>query len=137
MTATVEYHDTGEHELATSAELRDYLNAMAFTITAHAVPHSGVDTGRLIGSMSHAIKTDSGSFVAVLGSGTGDGVDAVYYAAPHWAGRTDPSADKPATDEVRGRRIPHPTKPGPTKPYSKAMRELGITYTVEPGGFEA
>lgn len=133
----VEWHAEGEHDLARSAGLKAVLDAIAFTITAHAVPHSGVDTGRLVNSMDHGIDTEDGTLVAYLGSNAGQpGAQPVEYADYHWA-------DKEAPDHVRriGKRlrksIPHPTRKAPTRPYKKAMDELGIVYTVEPGGFEA
>jgi hypothetical protein len=132
----VEWSEEAERELLTSPELRRALDALAFTITAHAVPHSGVDTGRLINSMGHRIDREDGRLVAYLGSGAQDGVQPVYYAAPHWAGRPDPNGRRATRPEKR-KRIPHATRQAPTKPYTKAMQELGVEYTVEPGGFES
>ena len=132
----VTWHEEGERDLARSRDLRQALDRMAFRITAHAIPHSGVDTGRLINSMSHTVKLDGGVLTAFLGSGLGDGVEPVWYWSWHWAKQAPPTP-APKTDEIRGRRIPHPTKPAPTRPYTKALRELGIPFTVEPGGFES
>jgi hypothetical protein len=136
MAADVTWNDRGARELLHSAEMRRVLDGAAFTITAHAVPFSGVDTGRLINSMGHTTKSDGTSFVATLGSGAQDGVNAVWYASYHWADRPDPSA-RPDQAEVRGRKIDHPTRKAPTRPYTQALRQLGIRFTVNPGGFES
>lgn len=132
----VTYHDEGEHQLATSLGMKEVLDALAFTITAHAVPHSGVDTGRLIASMGHKTEKDGDSLVARLGSGVADGVEPVWYSSYHWADREPPGGPPTDRREIR-RHIPHPTKPAPTRPYAKAMQELGIVYTVNPGGYES
>jgi hypothetical protein len=134
--AGVTWNDKGARELFHSPELRRVLDGAAFTVTAHAVPHSGVDSGRLIASMGHATKSDGKTLTATLGSGAQDGVGAVWYASYHWADRPDPGA-RPNQAEVRGRAIEHPTKPAPTRPYVKALRELGVRFTVSPGGFES
>lgn len=136
MTVTkVELHEDGVRELLNSPGLRRHLDRLCFLITGHAIPHSGVDTGALTGSMSHQIEQEDGVLVGRMGSGAADGVAEVWYAAPHWADR------KPtiAAPMQRGKRVkvPHPTTPAPSKPYSKAMRALGIRFTVEPGGFES
>lgn len=133
--AKVEWDDDAVEEMLTSPEMRRELERLAFTITAHAVPHVGVDTGRLINSMGHRVEIEDGRAVAYLGSGAQDGVEPVYYAIPHWSGRPDPEGRRAGRPEKR-KRIPHPTRPAPTTPYKKAFQELGITYTVEPGGFE-
>lgn len=121
-------------QLLSSSEMRRELESRAFVITATAVPYSGVDTGRLITSMSHRVEPADGRLVAVLGSGAGDNVDSVSYASWHWADRPDPAA-RPERDEIRGRSVPHPTKPAPTRPYTHALEDLGVEYTVK--GFEA
>lgn len=136
--AKVTWHEDGERALATSKGMRQKLDAISFTITAHAIPHSGVDTGRLINSLNHRVEEDSGELVAVLGSNAADpGTEAVEYASFHFANRRDPGAPALTKKRLTRRRIPHPTKKAPTLPYSKAMRELGINYNVEPGGFES
>ena len=132
----VTWNPDGERDLLTSREFRRELDRMAFRITAHAIPHSGVDTGRLINSISHSVKIDNGTLVARLGSGQGDGTEAVWYWSWHWA-KQAPPVPAPRTAEVRGRKIPHPPRPAPTKPYTKALRELGIPFTIEPGGYES
>jgi hypothetical protein len=122
----------------TSDDLRKVLDAAAFTITAHAVPHSGVDTGRLINSMGHEVEAVDGVLEAHLGSGLGDGVMPVHYWAYHWAGVPAPDQDrlpKPGPGESLPSRQNAP-KASPTRPYSKALNELGVTYTVD-GGVEA
>lgn len=119
--------------LFTSSGMRKVLDGIAFTITAHAIPHTGVDTGRLLNSMSHRVEKSGDHLEAVLGSGAGDGVEPVWYASYHWAAQEDPGV-RPSGPEIR-KHIPHPTKPAPTRPYSKAMDEIGIDYDVEPGGF--
>jgi hypothetical protein len=135
--SAVEWHEDGERELLNSRGLRQKLDAVAFTITAHAVPHSGVDTGRLINSMGHTVKTDNGQLVAYLGSGLQDGTQPVFYWSYHWAGRAAPNQESlpKSTDSLPKRE--HPTRPGPTRPYSKALRELGINAHINPGGFES
>lgn len=135
--ARVEFHDDELTRLATSREMRRTLDELAFIVTAHAVPHSGVDTGRLVNSMDHRVEVVDGHAEAVLGSNASTGGDPVEYAAPHWADRADPAMAGRKSPELRGRAIPHPTKPAPTLPYSKALTELGIAFTVEPGGFES
>ena len=136
--AKVTWNTDGEKALATSKGMEQKLNAIAFTITAHAVPHSGVDTGRLINSMNHRVEEDAGELRAVLGSNAADAsTEAVEYASFHFANRKDPGAPAIKPKRITRRRIPHPTKKAPTLPYSKAMKELGINYTVEAGGFEA
>ena len=127
--------DGALEDLFSSREFRNALNKIAFTITAHAVPHSGVDTGRLINSMGHRVEDVDGHLEAVLGSGAGDGVEPVWYASYHWAAQADPTA-RPDGRDIR-KHIPHVTKPSPTLPYSKAMDELGINYDIEPGGFKS
>jgi hypothetical protein len=127
------------NSFATSRPMRQMLDGIAFTVTAHAVPYSGVDTGRLIGSMTHTVTETDGQLVAYLGSGVGDGTTPVYYWAYHWAGRPAPDQDslaKPGPGETLPSR-PHPTKPSPTRPYKSAMDDLNVTYTVNPGGFES
>lgn len=135
MTVDVTWNAAGERDFAHSQQLRRLLDAASFTITAHAVPHVGVDTGRLINSMGHKVTSDGTSLVARLGSGVQDGVAPVWYWTWHWA-KQPPPGGAPSTKETRGRRIPHPTRPAPTRPYSKALRELGITFTIAPGGYE-
>lgn len=118
----VTFHDDGLRDLATSTAMRRTLDGMAFTITAHAVPHSGVDTGRLIGSMGHAVKRRNNTLVAQLGSGLGDGVAPVFYSSYNW------SPGKPGGRRTRWRG---------TRPYAKALRELGIRFKIAPGGYES
>lgn len=131
----VTFHADGLRALATGSAMRQYLDAVAFTITAHAIPHSGVDTGRLVNSMSHGLHTEGDTLVVRLGSGEGDGVQPVWYAPVNWAG--DRAAPKPATAEIpRKRPRNHQPRPTPTKPYVRALRELGITFQVAPGGRE-
>lgn len=129
----VKYDKAVERELFHSTGWRAHLDRIGFTITGHAIPHVGVDTGALINSLGHAVEDseDRSHLVAVLGSGTADGTDPIYYAAPHLAGRADPNGKKAPEQRVSRPKRPHPTKKAPTLPYSKAMRELGITYEVE------
>lgn len=136
MAVEITWHPDGEDDLMTGVEMRRHLDRLGFTITAHAVPHTGVDTGRLVNSMGHVVEDAGDSLVLRCGSGGHDGVQPVWYALPHWAKeRPDPRA--PRTPELRGRRIPHPTRPAPTRPWTRALRELGIDYHVPPGGIEA
>jgi hypothetical protein len=131
----IEYDKLAERDLLTSSEFRRFLDRLGFTIVGHAVPHSGVDTGALTQSMGHRVEMTDDGCELVLGSGAATGVEEIWYAAPHWA-KQKPTVPRPAHAKSRKRR-PHPTKPAPTKPWSKAMNALGISYTVEPGGFES
>lgn len=120
-------------DLFHSTGWRKTLDTIGFAVVGHAIPHVGVDTGALVNSLGHAIddSDDKQTLVAVMGSGTRDGVDPIYYAAPHLAGRKDPDGKQaPANRRSRPKR-PHPTKKAPTLPFSKAMDELGIDYEVE------
>jgi len=131
---SITYNKNAEKELLHSSAWRATLNRLGFTITGHAVPLSGVDTGALVQSMGHSLVNTDEAYELVLGSGAASGVEEVWYAAPHWAKRSP--LKRP--DRTRSRKSrPHPTKPAPTKPWSKALRALGIAYKVEPGGFEA
>lgn len=132
---TVEYDKIAEKQLLTSPEFRRFLNRLGFTIVGHAVPHSGVDTGSLVQSMGHRVEDTADGPELVLGSGAATGVQEIWYAAPHWA-KKKPLIPRPANAKSRKKR-PHPTKPAPTRPWTKAMKALGISYTVEPGGFES
>lgn len=134
----VTWNTDGANELGTSRDMRRVLDAAAFTITAHAIPHVGVDTGRLVNSLDHDITNGKSSLVAFLGSNAGQaGVDAVEYASWHLANRPDAARATTGRREIRRKSIPHPTKKAPTRPYAKALNELGITFTIEPGGFES
>jgi len=130
----VTYDLSVERAMFASPQWRRFLDRLAFTITGHAVPYSGVDTGTLTQSMGHAIEADTDGYLeAVLGSGAATGTREVWYAPAHWADK------KPLLTPRRraGRkRREHPTKPAPTKPYVNAMRKLGIDFDIEPGGFE-
>lgn len=135
--SSVEWHEDGARELARSAGMKAVLDRIAFTITAHAIPHSGVDTGRLVNSMDHGTDVEDGTMVAYLGSNAGQPfTQPVEYADYHWAKKKAPDHVRRIANRLR-KSIPHPTKKAPTLPYKRAMDELGISYTVEPGGFEA
>lgn len=130
------YNKDAENAIFSGPAIRQVLDRAAFTIVGHAIPHVGVDTGALVNSLGHRIETVDGVAEAIIGSGTGAGVQPIWYAAPHMAGRTDPNV--PAPRDVRPRpKREHPTKKAPTLPFKKAMDELGIDYTVSPGGFES
>ncbi len=131
----IEYDELAEREMMRSAAWRQFLDRLGFTIVGHAVPHSGVDTGALVQSMGHRIEDGVNGSELVLGSGAATGVQEVWYAAPHWA-KQKPQVARPVNAKSRKRR-PHPTKPAPTKPWTKALRALGVPFTVEPGGFES
>lgn len=136
---SVTWNPAGEKALMTSRQWRQTLDSAAFVITAHAVPYSGVDTGRLTQSMGHSVEQDlpAGHLVARLGSGLGDGAMPVSYWSFHWADRPAPGQESMPVETAHLPHRPHPTKPAPTQPYSHAMRELGIQYQVEPGGYES
>lgn len=135
MSVHVKYHEDAEKALFSSRPWRQFLDRIGFAITGHAIPYSGVDTGALVGSMSHDVEVEDGRFIVTMGSGARDGVPEVWYAAPHWA-KKQPTIPAPSWT-VRRKRVPHPTKPAPTRPWAKALRALGIDYQVEPGGYEA
>lgn len=130
------YNKDVEETLFSGPAIRQVLDRAAFTIVGHAIPHVGVDTGALVNSLGHRIETVGGVAEAIIGSGTAAGVQPIWYAAPHMAGRTDPNVPAPRNVRPRPRRD-HPTKQAPTTPFKKAMEELDIDYTVRPGGFEA
>lgn len=133
----VTYYKDAERVLATGPAMRDYLNRQAFTIVGHAIPHVGVDTGALVNSLGHRIEEEQGVAQAILGSGAGAGVEPIWYASEHMAGVKDPRATPPAV--VRPSRKPPgaSTKKPPTRPFKKALTELGIKHKTLPGGFEA
>ncbi len=130
---SIEYDSMMEKQMLSSNDWRQYLERIGFTITGAAVPHSGVDTGALVQSMGHRVEPGVDGHELVLGSGAATGVQEIWYAAPHWAKRK-PTLARPAGAKSRKRR-PHPTKPAPTLPWTKALSSLGISFTVEPGGF--
>ena len=130
------YHKDAERALLTGPELHAQLDRLGFTIVGHAVPHVGVDTGALVNSLSHRVEEKDGVLQAVLGSGAGAGVQPIWYASAHMAGKTDPTVQAPQ-QRPRRSRIAHSTKKAPTRPFKKALDELGIDYKVAPGGFES
>lgn len=132
----VTYYKDAEKALVTGPAMRKQLDGLAFTIVGHAVPHVGVDTGALVNSLGHRIEEKDGMLQAVLGSGAAAGVAPIWYASAHMAGVADPTVKAPAQRPSRKRRE-HPTKKAPTRPFKKALDELGIKYQVRPGGFEA
>jgi len=131
----VTYYKNAEKALLTGTQMRRKLDELGFTIVGHAVPHVGVDTGALVNSLGHRIEEKDGTLQAVLGSGAGAGVQPIWYASAHMAGVADPTVKAPQQRPRPSR--PHPTKKAPTLPFKKALDELGIKYTVAPGGFEA
>jgi hypothetical protein len=138
MEVRVTVNQKGVDQFAQSPGVRQLLDALAFTITAHAVPHSGVDTGRLVGSMSHRVVPVDGVLEAQLGSGAADDVNPVYYWAYNWAGEPAPNQEqlpKPGPGERLPSRQTQP-RPTPTRPYTKALDELGIDYRND-GGLQA
>jgi hypothetical protein len=131
---SVEWDDQAQRELFTSVGWRRTLDRICFTIVGHAIPHVGVDTGALVNSLGHAVEEargEGGVFLeGIMGSGTADGVEPIVYAAPHMAGRRDPDGRRAPKGRRRKSR-PHTTKSAPTKPFSKALTALGITYKIE------
>lgn len=132
----VTYYKDAERAIATGVEMRQHLDKIAFSIVGHAIPHVGVDTGALVNSLGHRIETSGGVLQAIIGSGATAGVQPIWYAAPHMAGKTDPTVPAPRQTRSRPKRD-HPTKKAPTLPFKKAMDELNIKYRVTPGGFES
>jgi hypothetical protein len=134
----VEWNKDGADDLKNGAELRRVLDRAAFAITAQAIPFTGVDTGMLKNSMGHEVVRDGADgLVARLGSNMGPGLTPIYYWSYHWAGRAAPDQDRLAKPVGRLKSRQTAPKTAPTKPYSKAMRTLGIRWTETPGGFEA
>lgn len=129
----ITYDDLVEKQILHGAAWRQQLERLGFMIVGAAVPHSGVDTGALIQSMGHRVEDGGSGLELVLGSGAATGVQEIWYAAPHWA-KQKPTTPKPGGAKSRKRR-PHPTKPAPTLPWTKALTSLRIPFTVEPGGF--
>ena len=130
----VEFSEEEAHKLLRSPGMRRFLDKLGFQIVGTAVPYSGVDTGRLINSMSHIVEVEGEDLVLRCGSGTADGVEGPVYAWWHWGGIAPPTGEKDDRRVLRGRRIPHATKPGPTRPFTNALRQLGITYTNHGAG---
>jgi hypothetical protein len=132
----IEYDEgDAERALLTGRQWRRFLDGLGYTIVGHAIPHSGVDTGMLVQSMGHRVEPGEGGHLElVLGSGAATGVREIWYAAAHWA---DKPPTLPPDGAVKRKRRDHPTRPAPTRPWSKALRALGITYNVEPGGYES
>lgn len=118
-----------------SAEFARFLDGIGADLTAAAIPHTGVDQAELVNSMGWAL-IDEGDHLTMIAGSNPDGPHPVAHAAPHWADRADPDNTRPERRRIR-KRIPHPTKEAPTKPWTKAARQIGLDVTVEPGGFEA
>lgn len=119
-----------EERLSKGPQLRQALDRIGFTITGHAVPHCGVDTGRLVNSMTHGIEEDGNELALFLGSNAHDpSLQPVSYASTHWAGKPDPDNTPSTTKEIRGRKRNKKPRKTPTTPYTKALKELGITAT--------
>lgn len=116
-------------------EFRRVAETAGLTILGHAIPHSGVDYGDLVNSMGYAVVAgDDGVLEVILGSNPETGA-AVPYAAANWAGpEFHNEFDEPMIGPRRPRKKrPHEIKDVPTTPWGKALRELGIQYTREPG----
>ena len=128
---TVELNENGLVEVFNSRQMGLFLEELGYTITAVAIPFSGVDTGRLVGSMGFQVTKDNESGISelVVGSGVQDGVEPVFYALMNWGGVMDDSpAAKAAALAERG--ASHPKNPEPketpTTPYSKSFQILGL-----------
>lgn len=133
------FNDAALQEMKDTAEVRKLLNKIGFTITAHAVPHTGVDTGRLVASMSHGVASEGGTAVLYCGSNAHDpDLGPVDYADVHWTGKKV-EARRPSVrlTALRGKRPKRPSKKTPTRPYTKALAELGINATAEIGGVQS
>jgi hypothetical protein len=138
MADRVTVKDEAVVELVSGREMRRLLNAFGFQLTGTAVPYSGVDTGRLVNSMGHRVELRGDRLVTVCGSGAADHAEAVWHGWYHW-GAVPPPPGEGANiygDQIREPRRDHPTKPGPTRPWSSALRELGWSYTVTGQGAE-
>lgn len=123
--ARVEWHEDEAERILTSPGMRQRLDAVAFTITAHAVPHSGRDTGRLAASMSHRVEVRDGRLVAILGSNAETNAAPVEYAEANWE---EGANGKPTRGGRVRKKDGHISKSTPRKPYQKALNELNIEY---------
>ena len=129
----ITYDSMLEKQMLSSSDFRNHIEKIGFTVVGAAVPHSGVDTGALMQSMGHRVESGVDGLELVLGSGAATGVQEIWYAAPHLS-KQKSLISKPSNAKSRKRR-PHPTKPGPTLPWTKALGSLMIPFTIEPGGF--
>lgn len=138
--AEIHIDDKAVAEMLASAQAVKFLDMLGHIITAHAVPHSGVDTGRLIASMGHRVNVgDDGVPVLTVGSNASENIHSVYYALPHWGGVTDEhhAAKAAQAAEPSRKRVPHSTTEAPATPYTKAFAEIGIPGpALTPDGVE-
>ena len=115
-------------------QVRAALAEVATAVTAVAQTYTGHFTGNLRESMQWAVSVDERGAVARLGSGTSDG-NTLWYAAPHWAGVSDPDGLQPG---YYPRWEAHEgVVSSPAKPYTHALDEMHIPYIVSDGGFES
>lgn len=106
-------------QLLNGTDYRRYLESVGFMILARAVPLTGIDTGQLRASMDTTVISGENGLELLGGSNVSrGGQSAVEYAEWHWA----------------------PGKPGGfrsgwkgTRPWSRALRALGITARSETG----
>jgi len=106
-------------KLLTGQSMRRNLDRIGFQILSRAVPKTGIDTGLLRNSMDSTVVRRGATLELHLGSNVSRaGQGPVEYAIDHWApGRSG------------GRRSGWPG----TRPWTRALNELGIQYTNSRG----
>lgn len=131
----VEIDEQEMRKLFGDADWRRIAETAALGILGHAIPHSGVDYGELVGSMNHdLVEGEGGVIEAVLGSNADTGTPTAH-AAANWGGPETHKeyGEKPDGDRRPRKKRPHEIKDVPTTPWTKALRELGIEFETEPG----
>lgn len=131
-----EVQSDGIAEMLSSDQARQWLETVAAMVLARAVIYTGVDMGHLRSSMSWRIEHDAldGVFHAILGSGTADHLNSVFYALYHWTGDASLLF---APDGQAARRKGAPpntqTKDTPTRAWTRALTDLGLAPTFPQG----
>jgi len=120
--------------LLNGREMVDVLTQVSTSINAAARTYTGVFTGELYDSMQYAVSETTTGAEATLGSGAEDN-NPVAQAALNWYGHEDPNGLTVREDYPRWE-PDHEVKPHPTRPYEKALEELGVEYTVAPEWIE-
>jgi hypothetical protein len=106
-------------KLLTGPDMRRHLDQVGFRVLARAVPKTGVDTGLLRNSMDAAVVKEGRTLELHLGSNVSRPAQGpVEYAEHHWA------PGRPG-----GRRASWPG----TRPWTRALKELGIRFTNNRG----
>jgi hypothetical protein len=102
-------------KLLTGQPMRRNLERTGMQVLARAVPKTGIDTGLLRNSMDAQVVRKGNTLELHLGSNVSrPGQGQVEYAIAHWA----PSKKR---------------RWAGTRPWTRALKELGITYTNSRG----